>query len=141
MNFPLVRYILSFRVGGSLLAAFLFSAVYAPQLLAWPHSGQIGSTRIYSDEPIAPGINAVLARSDSLLKKSSIYSDGYGKRIFLTDGGWRWKLLSFPGGGAFAYSKNLTEAIIINRNSIVSDRVRNGMGLGGGAFALWRDRT
>ena len=108
-----------------------FAVLCAPQLLAWPDSIRIGQTRIYAEEPIAPKIRSILARSDALLKSSTIYSDGDGRRIFLTNGGWRWRLLSFPGGGAFAYSKPLTEAIIVNRNSIAKDLAWNGQTFGG----------
>ncbi|MEQ1547536.1 MAG: hypothetical protein ABL918_02685 [Chakrabartia sp.] len=102
----------------------------APQLLAWPHKVVVGDTSVYAEAPISSEINRVLARSDALLRRSTIYSTGYGKQIFLTDGGWRWKLLAFRSSGAFGLSRPLG-SIIINRNSVRENWVNRGDDIGG----------
>jgi hypothetical protein len=113
--------------------AVLFGVVkLAPEALAWPHKAVIGDTKIYSVAPIpARAMRDVLATSDELLRASTIHSDSYGKRLFLTDGGWRWQLLSIGLAGAKAHSSPLTEAIVVNRNSIAGNWVRSDNGLGG----------
>lgn len=120
-----------FRRLGYVFFAFWFSALVEPALLAWPNSVRIGQTRIYAEEIISEEMVSILARSDTLLRRSGIYSEGYGRRIYLTQGGWRWKLLSFPSGDAFAISRPLTEVIVVNRSSIAHDRVWNGRNVGG----------
>lgn len=122
------------RVAEIVLAALAIAFVatrLAPETLIWPYEAKIGETQIYSEQPITPEMASVLARSDVLLRKSEIYSAGYGKRIFLTNGRWRWKFLSLTLSGAFGHSSGLTEAIVVNRNSIANDLVRNGKAIGG----------
>ena len=114
----------------ALAIAFVVTRL-APETLIWPYKAKIGETQIYSEKPIPSEMTSVLALSDDLLSKSDIYSDGYGKRIFLTKGGWRWKFLSLTSSGAFGHSSGLTEAIVVNRSSIANDWVRNGKAIGG----------
>lgn len=105
--------------------------LFAPQVLAFPFVRQIGDTRVYAERPISPAIGDVLARSDRLLKVSAIYGPRYGRRIFLTDGGWRWYLLSFQSLGAFAQTRALSEAIVVNRSDVARDVVENGASIAG----------
>jgi hypothetical protein len=117
--------------GFGLLIAIFGTVQFVPEVLAWPHKTVLAGTSIYSEQPIGPNIKPIMARSDELLRRSAIYSDGYGKRIFLTDGGWRWKLLSLQSLGAFGHTRPVSEAVIVNRTSISEDKVRNGLDLGG----------
>ena len=114
----------------TLTVMFLATRVF-PETLIWPYSANIGDTQIYSEQPISPNKSSVLAKSDQLIRKSAIYSQGYGKRIFLTQGRWRWKLLSLTLSGSFAHSSQLSGAIVVNRNSVADDWVRNGKSIGG----------
>lgn len=41
--------------------------------------------------------------------------------IFLTDGGWRWKWLAPGTQSAFALSRPITKAVIVNRANLVGD--------------------
>lgn len=117
---------------GAGLIAMLFAGVQlAPEVLAWPHAVTIGDTSIYSERPIEPGINSIFAKSDHLLQSSAIYADSYSKRIFLTDGGWRWRLLALEASKTFALTRPVTGTIIVNSSSIADDQVRNGGHVGG----------
>ena len=99
------------------------SVIISPKLLAFPHHAQIGDTLIWSEAPIAPRMKDILARSDALLRRSAIFSKGYGKSIYLTSGGWRWKLLTVQSSNGFAISRAFTENIIINQSDIGKDKV------------------
>ena len=107
-------------------AVALIGSAFFPEALAFPYHRQVGDTSVYSETPISPEIVNVLARSDRLLRASPIFSSHYGHRIFLTNGGWRWKILSFPSFGAFALTRQLSEAIIVNRSDVAQDHVQNG---------------
>lgn len=109
----------------------LITCAFAPQALAFPHRQVIGDTTFYSETPISRALPDVLARSDVLLRRSAIYGPGYGRRIFLTDGGWRWRLLSLQLSGSFAFTRPLTEAIVVNRSDAGRDRVFNGAPIAG----------
>ena len=108
----------------ALVALPFVSIILAPQLLAWPHKLVVGDTTIYAEHPIAPEIKSVLTQSDALLRRSAIYSDSYGKRIFLTEGGWRWRLLALNNAGGLAISRPLG-SIIITHNSVSENWVKS----------------
>ena len=123
------RRFMSIGVGG--MAAVLVMSVFAPEVLAFPHHQTIGDTAIYSDEPIPANMPQVLARSDALLRASAIYGPGYGRRIFLTDGGWRWRVLALQFSDTFALTRAFSGAVLINRSDVARDRVFNGGRIGG----------
>ena len=103
----------------------------APELLAWPYRAERGSTIVYSNAPIPPQIDTVLARTDALLATSPLNRPLAGRRIFLTGGGWRWPLLALTSSGAFALRRPYRDAIIVNRADVAADRVSNGAEIGG----------
>jgi hypothetical protein len=113
------------------LVALIGTATAAPQLLAWPYSAEIGHTLIYSEAPIPPEMRAVLARSDALVARSPFAQPGLERRLFLTDGGWRWELLALTSRGAFALRRPLRDAIVVNASNVAADRVENGAPVGG----------
>ena len=114
-----------------LLVALPGTATVAPQLLAWPYSAEIGRTIVYSDRPIPPQMRDVLARSDALVARSPLAEPGLERRLFLTDGGWRWDLLALTSRGAFALRRPFRDAIIVNASDVAADRVENGAPVGG----------
>lgn len=114
-----------------LLAVVLGTTTLAPEVLAFPHHAVIGDTTVYSDRAIAPQLPALLARSDALLRRSAIYGPGYGRRIFLTDGGWRWRVLALQSSGAFALSRAFGEPIVVNRSDVARDLTFNGGAIAG----------
>jgi hypothetical protein len=109
----------------------LATTVFAPELLAFPHELTIGDTKIYSESPLPKTMPRILARSDALLRTSAIYGPGYGRRIFLTDGGWRWHVLALQNAGAFGLSHAASDAILINRSDPARDLVFNGARIAG----------
>jgi hypothetical protein len=113
------------------VAALLATVTVAPQLLAWPYSTQIGHTKVYSEEPIPPELARVLARADALDARSPIAEPNLERSLFLTDGGWRWDLLSLTSHGAFALRRPFRDAIVVNACNILADRVENGAPVGG----------
>ena len=113
------------------LVALLGTATAAPQLLAWPYSARIGHTLVYSETPIPPQISSVLARSDALVAGSPFAERGLERRLFLTQGGWRWDLLALTTSGAFALRRPFRDAIIVNASDVAADRVENGAPVGG----------
>lgn len=113
------------------IAAALVTCTLAPEALAFPYRDTIGDTAVYAERPIPRGMHDVLLRSDALLRRSAIYGPGYGRRIFLTDGGWRWHVLAGQSSGAFAVSRPLLETIVVNRSDIFRDRVENGRAVAG----------
>ena len=114
-----------------LLAAVIVTTTAAPQLLAWPYSAEIGHTLVYSETPIPPQMRAVLARSDALVARSPLAAPGLERRLFLTDGGWRWELLALTSSGAFALRRPGRDAIVVNASDVAADRVENGAPVGG----------
>lgn len=112
-------------------AAVLATSAIAPEVLAFPHRQAIGDTVVYAEMPLPESLPGLLARSDRLLRSSGIYGPGYGRRIFLTDGGWRWQLLAVSARGAFGFSRPFTEAIVVNRSDPARDIVRNGAAVAG----------
>ena len=111
--------------------ALVAATTAAPQLLAFPYSAEIGHTLVYSETPIPPEIRGVLARSDALVARSPLAEPGMKRRLFLTDGGWRWDLLALTSSGAFALRRPLRDAVIVNASDVAADRVENGAPVGG----------
>lgn len=114
-----------------LVGVVLGTVVLAPEVLAFPHRQIIGDTVVYSEHPLPATLPRLLARSDALLKKSAIYGPGYGRCIFLTDGGWRWRALALQSSGAFALSRGFGETILVNRSDAARDLVFNGGAIAG----------
>jgi hypothetical protein len=117
-------------MGFTAMAVLAAMPLFAPSLLAFPYRGQVGLHRVYAMQEISPDLVRSLHEADKRVARSP----GRGFRapdqpIYLTDGGWRWKWLSLPSGGAFALTRPVTDAIVINRSS--DGKVYNGRTLGG----------
>lgn len=108
----------------SLIAIYFTLSIFNPALLMFPYARTVGQTPIYSDRPISDDAVAVIDRADALVKRSAIFEPGVLKHpVFLTDGGWRWHVLSFQTLDAFAQTRPLSQAIVVNRSSLAGDRV------------------
>ncbi|MEQ1724878.1 MAG: hypothetical protein ABL882_03005 [Sphingopyxis sp.] len=112
------------------------SCLAAPQLLAFPHVATIGTTRVYAEAPIDEArMAAILHAADARLAASPLYDEPVGTRVFLTDGGWRWRVLALNTSGAFAftrsYSSIVSDAVIIGRHSITQNQAYNSRTIGG----------
>jgi len=113
------------------VAILFISPIAAPRLLAFPYSTQIGSHHVYSEQPITPQLESIVARADALAAKSPISDPSAHQPIFLTNGGWRWSWLALGSRDAFALSRPVSEAIVINRSDQATDVVLNGRRIGG----------
>ncbi len=119
-----VRWILS------VLFLLAVAVIYAPQLLAFPYKQRIGTVTVYAERPIDPRIGSELARAEGLLRASPLYTGPLDRSLFLTGGGWRWRLLAIQSPGAFAFRRPFSSAIVFNRSDIGADRVTNDRAVG-----------
>ena len=86
--------------------ALLVSPLFAPQLLAFPHSAKIAGHQVYSEAPIGPELRRIVAVADAKLAASELGAkDTADDPIFLTKGGWRWVWLANRMRGAFALTR------------------------------------
>lgn len=110
----------------------LASPLIAPQLLAFPHYAQAGDSQVWSETPIdQSALEDVIARAEALVAASPIARDREPRRIFLTDGGWRWLWLSNTSRGAFALTRFAGQNLIVNRADLAADRIVNNRPVGG----------
>lgn len=123
------------RIAQVILVALViaYAAVLAaPQALAFPFTATVGKYRVYSERPIdAAALTMVLVKADARLATSPINQPPLAHSIFLTDGGWRWRVLATGAEGGFALSRGYSDAIIVNSSDIAGDRVTNGAAIGG----------
>lgn len=123
------KLIITLGLIASLVAIYFTASLLHPQLLLFPHHRTIGDTTVYSDIPIPDGAVAVIDRADARVRRSAIFDPGVLKHpVFITDGGWRWQLLSFQTLNAFAQTRPLSQAIVVNRSSLARDKVWSGNG-------------
>lgn len=120
-----------FNRGLVLAGVGLGTVVLAPEVLAFPHRQIIGDTVVYSERALPATMPQLLAQSDARLRKSAIFGPGYGRRIFMTEGGWRWRALALQASGAFALSRGFGETIVVNRSDAARDVVFNGGAIAG----------
>jgi hypothetical protein len=116
-----------------LVVMYLASIICAPQLLAFPYQAQVDATRVYAEVPINPvALRAVLARADARLATSPLYRAPVGTRIFLTDGGWRWRLLALNNSDALGLTRPVSDmvsdAVIIHQGDVASDQIATAYG-------------
>lgn len=117
-------------VAGAALLAVLLALFLAPEVLAFPYEQRFGATVVHAERPIDARLQAELARADQLLRASPVNDPQAPRRLFLTAGGWRWKLLSF-GSDAFAFRRPFSSAILFNRSDTAADRIFNGRAVAG----------
>lgn len=115
----------------SVLLLLAVAVLYAPQLLAFPFEQRIGTVTVYAERPIDSRIGSELARAEGLLRASPIYTGPLDRSLFLTDGGWRWRLLAIQSPHAFAFRWPFSAAIVVNRSDVGDDRVTNDRAIGG----------
>ncbi|MBA3880022.1 MAG: hypothetical protein C0500_09935 [Sphingobium sp.] len=109
-----------------LLIAYPTASVAMPQMLFFPYQAQIGTTRVYAESPIdRVAMAQTLARADARLATSPLDDRTVGTRLFLTDGGWRWQLLSFGSRTSLALTRPMSDlmadAVIVNRRAVAID--------------------
>lgn len=102
-----------------------------PEVLAFPYSQDFGADRVWSTAPIPEArMAAILADANARARSSPLARGDEGRRIFLTDGGWRWRVLALQSHYAFALTRAFREDVILNRSDVPTDRVNNGLGDG-----------
>ncbi|WP_375383202.1 hypothetical protein [uncultured Sphingomonas sp.] len=109
-------------------SVLLVGPMFVPEALAFPFHARVGGASVWSETTIPPAIVGVLARADALVRASPIDGPVTGRRIFLTDGGWRWQWLAIGVSGAMGLTRSFSEAVIVNRSDVSTDRVTNGPG-------------
>lgn len=108
-----------------LIAIYPIFSLFYPSLLFFPYQRTVGGTPIYSESPIPDEIGRIVGRADTLVKTSPMFTPRVLARpIYLTNGGLRWRVLTL-GSTALAISRPPTEAIVINRSSVVTDQIWN----------------
>lgn len=113
----------------AVIAAFV-SPLAAPQLLAFPHHTVSNGSEVWSEAPLPQDqIDRVTARAAALDAASPLADRaGEPRRIFLTQGRWRWNWLALQSRGAFAVTRAVGGAVLVNRNDLAADRVVNAPG-------------
>lgn len=122
------------KFGIYIALTFAISALairFYPPILLWPHTKKIGPFQVYSDLPVDRRVELILVSSLQYRARSSIASPLHSQAVFLTDGGWRWKILSLQHSGAFAISTPFSENIITNKTDIGTNSVSTGRNVGG----------
>lgn len=99
--------------------------LYCPAAFAFPHYARIGTTEIYSTEPIQPVLKERIARADRLLAQSPLHDPALQRTIVLTDGGWRWRLMALGYANTPALRRPFSATLLFNRSDVTADRVGN----------------
>lgn len=117
---------------GALAALLLLTPPFIPEALAFPYHRTIAGASVWSETPLpSPATERVLDRADALVRASPLAGPPTGRRVFLTEGGWRWRWLSLTSSGAFGLTRPFSEAVVVNRSDVAVDRVVNGATVGG----------
>lgn len=129
-----------------LVGLLLGSVVVAPQLLAFPHVADVAGTRVYAEAPIdRAAVVRVLARADARLTTSPLYREPVGRRVFLTAGGWRWRVVALTSGGALGFTRPwsdmVSDAVILNRSDVAQDRIATPFGARSLSGVIAHERT
>lgn len=122
------------RIAGSAIGAIIIllaGVIYTPWALAFPYRTQVGDVTVYSVEKPSPALAGIVARASARVSASEIAAPLGPRAIYLTDGGWRWWLLSLQSNGAFAITRPFSSNIVINRSAIDADGVWNGAAVAG----------
>lgn len=117
----------------AIVGVSLGSMVAVPQLLAFPYRADVGTTRVYAESPLdVVALRKVLHRVDARLATSRLYNAPVGTRVFLTNGGWRWRLLALTNAGSLGFTRPVSDltsdAVFIHRGDVARDQVPTAYG-------------
>lgn len=116
----------------SVAAVLLALPLFAPQVLAFPYSAQVGAHRVHADMVITPQIVAAVELADSKVAQGPLANARPSDQsLFITDGGWRWHWLSLGAARALGVTRALSENPVINRTDPRATTVHNGLAVGG----------
>jgi len=108
-----------------MLGIGLAAGVYAPEVLAFPYKAQFGNTVVRSERPLPADFGRTIEAADALVAKSALYHGPVSRRIFLTDGGWRWRLMALQLDGTVAFTRPLGNLIVVCDADPAADSARN----------------
>lgn len=112
-----------------LLGGFGALAVTAPRVLAFPYHAVSNGQRVWSETPIdQPALDRITARAAKLVNASPLSNGRETRDIYLTNGGWRWTMLSLQNRAAFGVTRAVNEAVLLNRSDLARDRIFNRSG-------------
>jgi hypothetical protein len=94
-----------------------------PSLLPWGWHGQVGRYDVYAVSQPDPRLTAELGRAEALVAASPINDPAIRPTLYLTDGGWRWHLLTPLQGQTFAITRATLDGTILNRSDIAADAI------------------
>lgn len=115
-----------------LVTALAILPFVAPEALAFPYREDFGADRVWSVRPIERArMQAILDDARHLTAASPIAAPEEGRRIFLTDGGWRWAILALQARGGFGLTRAIREDVILNRSDLATGKIYNGARMGG----------
>ncbi|WP_298304394.1 hypothetical protein [uncultured Erythrobacter sp.] len=116
----------------SAVLLLLASPLLAPQLLAFPHKTETPIGTVWSEEELDPDmLSLTVEHTQERLRTSPLAEANEQRWVFITDGGWRWKYVANISSSAFAITRPLSPAVIVNRTDPNSGVIRNGRELGG----------
>jgi hypothetical protein len=102
----------------------------APQVLAFPYHARSNGSEVWSETPLQQDqLDRVTARAAALVAASPLADrSGEPRRVFLTAGGWRWTWLALQSRDAFAVTRAVGGALLMNRSDLAGDRILNAYG-------------
>ena len=107
--------------------------LYAPQLLAFPYRSGIGPYQVWSEVPLdGAQVRAAFLLANARVKRSPLARASEPRRVFVTQGGWRWHWLAISSSGSLAITRPLGTAIVVNRTDPAAAIVRNARTVGKG---------
>jgi hypothetical protein len=110
----------------------LYAPRFHPSLLVFPHHASAGIFEVWSETPIDQAkLQAIADNAERRLRDSPLYVPPEQRNVYLTQGGWRWQWLALSTSDAFAISPPVSNAVIVNRNSVDQNAVWNGRTVGG----------
>lgn len=106
--------------------------LFAPALMAFPYQAQVGQHQIYSVKPLPLAIVSIVRLADTKVAESPSGSfRAPDQSIFLTGGGWRWMWLAGTSQSAFAITRAVNDAIIVNGADVANNEVHRPAAIGG----------
>ena len=112
------------------ILALIAAPPFYPALLGFPHVAQSNGDTFYSDVPIdRDALDRVTARANQLVASSPLAARAEPRKIYLTDGGWRWRWLAANQASSLAISRPFSEAIVVNRSDANANKMQSAFGV------------
>jgi len=143
------------QVAWVFVAALIVIPTFHPALLAFPYAARSNGDTIYAERQIdQAAIDRVTTRANKLVAASPLAAPAEPRKVFLTEGGWRWLWLAANQYSSLAITRPLSEAIVVNHSDPGADRMNSAFGtrslssiiahekchgLERRAFGLWSD--